>query len=114
MQNIEMVRGTTHAVAIQLADELGDVYTLSDGEVLRFGVKQTHNSTGYLIEKALTVDDLRDGAYVMALKPSDTEDLACGRYCYDIGLESGEDFYNVVKCSDFILHHNITCREGTE
>ena len=111
MQNFEMVRGTTHSVAIELSDENGAIYTLADGDVLRFGVKQTHNSTQYIIEKELTSADLQDGAYVLALRPADTENLPCGRYCYDIGLQIGEEYYNVVPCSDFVLHHNVTCRE---
>lgn len=114
MQNFEMVRGTTHAVAITLTDGSGAVYTLAEGEVLRFGVKQTHNSSDYLIEKELTAADLYEGAYLLTLRPADTASLPCGRYCYDIGLESGADFFNIVPCSDFVLLHNITCKEGAQ
>lgn len=112
MQNIEMVRGTTHMLAIILTYEDGTLYTLASGEVLRFGVKQTHNSTEYLIEKELTASDLSGDEYVLTLRPEDTESLRCGRYCYDIGLESGADYYNVIPCSDFLLQHNVTSREG--
>ena len=114
MQNIEMVRGTTHAVAIGLSYASGAAYTLAHGEVLRFGVKRTYNSTEYLIEKELTSADLYAGDYVLVLRPADTEGLACGRYYYDIGLQSGADYFNVVKCSNFTLSQNITSWEGAE
>lgn len=33
------------------------------------------------------------------------------RYCYDVGMQSGDDYYNVIPCSDFIVAHAVTKRE---
>lgn len=113
-KTISIVRGTTNAFDIALTDQTGAFYTLQSGEVLRFGVKLRTDLSEYKLVKDLTAADINDegSAYVLTLRPDDTEDLACCRYCYDIGLQSGSDYFNVVPCSDFVLHHNITGREG--
>ena len=113
-KTISIVRGTTNAFDIALTDQTGAFYSLQPGEVLRFGVKLRADLSEYKLVKELTAADLNDkgDAYVLTLQPDDTEGLAFGRYCYDIGLQSGNDYFNVVPCSDFVIHHNITSREG--
>lgn len=112
-KTIEIIRGTTNTFDIALKDEAGEFYTLKAGEVLRFGVKVRANLTEYKLTKELTAENINEAgdAYVLTLRPEDTADMAFMRYCYDVGLQSGADYFNVIPCSDFVVHHNITCRE---
>ena len=112
-KTINIIRGTTNAFEIALSDETGAFYVLQSGDVLRFGVKVQAYSRDYKLTKVLAAADVNAAgdAYVLTLRPEDTEGLEFRRYCYDIGLQSGEDYYNVVPCSDFVVSHNITSRE---
>ena len=107
-QPIEMVRGTTYAVVVSVHDDDGNLRPLEEGELLIFGVKTNVNNSECCIEKILTEGT---GEYVFHLSPEDTENLACGRMCYDVGLQSGEDYYTVVPCSPFVLTHRVTKRK---
>lgn len=107
IQPIAMIRGTTHAVVVTVYDEEQQLRPLKAGELLIFGVKSNVNNTDCCIEKILTEGT---GEYVFHLAPEDTEGLACGKMCYDVGLQSGSDYYPVIPCSPFVIHHNVTKR----
>lgn len=113
-QKINVIRGTTCKFDIQLKDESGEFYRLKDGEVLRFGIKDKMELDKTLITKQITAADINeDGdAYTLHITPEDTEHLDLRRYYYyDVGLQSGNDYYNVIPCSDFALGINITSKE---
>lgn len=113
-QPLSMIRGTTQSISIAIKASDGTDYVLSDGEILRFGVKKRYDTTGsaYLIEKELTAENANgSGAYVLTLVPSDTEPLDFGTYYYDVGLQSGNNYYNVIECSKFHIDYNITLPE---
>lgn len=108
-QPLRMVRGTTFKINVSLYDKSGAVVTLGEGDVLRFGIKKKPGDTTYIIEKTTTT---RVGDYyVIPLAVSDTSTLELGKYYYDIGLQSGEDYYMVVECSTFEIAVNITAYE---
>lgn len=111
---ISIIRGTTNSIDIKLADESGATYLLQSDEVLRFGVKPRAEHTDYSLVKTLTSANLNSAgdAYTLTLAPADTEGMEFMRYCYDVGFQSGDDYYNVIPCSDFIVEHNITKREA--
>ena len=113
-QPVAVIRGTTHILNISLSDSSSGSYFLSEGEILRFGVKRTPTDHVYLIEKELTSEDYEDGAYVLTLSPIDTENLPFGRYYYDVGLQTGTNYFNVIECSEFDVRYNITSREASE
>lgn len=113
-QPLSMIRGTTQSISIAIKASDGTDYTLADGEILRFGVKKRFDnlSGAYLIEKELTAENRNDtGAYILTLIPSDTEPLDFGTYYYDVGLQSGTNYYNVIECSKFQIEYNITLPE---
>lgn len=114
-QNISIVRGRTQTFNIAVTDANGEAYTLESEEKLIFGVKKNYYDVSYLIEKKLTSANATTDAGVYALKilPEDTKDLACGEYCYDVGLQSGSDYYSVIECSHFKVEHNVTGKEAT-
>lgn len=111
-QPISMTRGTTQNITISLTDSSGNSRALNDSEVLLFGVKRKPECADYLIFKKLSPETVSaSGAYVLTLEPSDTTKLDIGTYYYDVGLQSGTDYHNVIECSEFKLRANITSPE---
>lgn len=106
-----MIRGTTHPINVSLRDPSGAVYTLAEGEVLRFGLKRHPEDKECLIKKELTSAHLKDNVYVLILDPADTAELEFGTYYYDVGMQSGTTYKNVIECSKFKIDHNITLPE---
>ncbi len=106
---LKMVRGSTQMIEIQVVGPEGEPYALLEGEVIRFGVKNSDCSGGYLVKKDST--ELIEGIARIVLRPEDTIEMDPGRYCYDVGLQSGSHYYSVVKYSDFILEPNVTWKE---
>ena len=113
MLDIKMIRGTTMTLDIGLTDADGAAYTMGANDKLIFGVKSNPQNTAYDLKKVLTSSDAQTGgSYKLSLTPSDTIDLPIGRYYYDVGLQSGSDYYTVIECSAFDLLTNITKKEA--
>ena len=110
---IRIIRGTTAYIDIQLEDAGGEAYILTDGEVLRFGVKLSARSENYKVLKELTSANINDGSdgYILMLSPDDTEELPYATYSYDVGLQVGQDYFNVIPRAPFVIAPNITSRE---
>ena len=108
-QPLSMVRGTTLSLSLALSDESGEAYTLSSGEVLRFGVKKKPEDANYVIEKTAGPSDVdEDDNYLFNLAPGDTQNLPFGCYYYDVGLQSGNNYWNVIEASNFKIAYNVT------
>ena len=109
MENkIEIVRGTTNKFKISISGGSGAPYNPQDGDVAIFGVKKNKNDPDLIFVKKATIS--RDGTAVFLLCPEDTCDLRCDKYHYDVGLESGEDFYNIIPPTEFHISPNITAK----
>lgn len=106
---LSVVRGTTSTIRIDVTDANGTPYALGTGEVLRFGVKRNAASTEYLIRKDITSGT---GSYLVTLTPEDTAGLAITQYLFDVGLQSGENYYNVIPATVFDVQANITKKEA--
>ena len=104
---IEMVRGTTNSIFVTVLDEAREQYQLKDGDKLIFGVKMNVNNSDCCLHQVITDGN---GEYEIRLNPEDTEELPCGKFCYDVGLQVGDDYFPVIECSPFILTHNVTRR----
>lgn len=117
MQPLFVIRGTTEPINVILETDLGDSRPLVDGEVLRFGVKKKPTDEECLIQKELTKADAvgnLSNEFIFMLSPADTQDLDFGCYYYDVGLQNGAEYFNVIPCSEFHIGHNITKVEVTE
>lgn len=113
-QPILIIRGTNQTINIKLQSAPENPYLLEDGEFLRFGVKKAPDSKSYLILKELSNAEYENESYVLQLVPADTEKLAFGCYYYDVGMQSGTNYFNVIECSKFEVKHNITERKVVE
>lgn len=107
--DVEIVRGTTNVFEITVKDAYGNPYNLGEGEKLLFGVKKTHIDDEYVFVKTITTTSSnKDGVYNVTIVPEDTEECECSRYHYDVAVQSGEDFYNVIENSIMYINKNIT------
>ena len=104
--NITIIRGTSNTFDIPITDANNNPYVLQDGEFIIFGLKKKPKDTECVLTK--TIEEATDGAYILKLMPTDTLELECGKYSYDVGIQSGDDFYNVIEPSDFTIQANIT------
>lgn len=107
MNDIKMIRGTTLIQPIHLTHE-GVDYALKPNEVLRFGVKESGQQTRYLIEKEWGPLDVVNGVFVLTINPQDTLKMPYKKYKYDLGIQSGEDYFMIIPESCFQLCENIT------
>lgn len=109
--DIELIRGTTFECIVSVQDADGAAYTLAVGEKLLFGIKRTPADLNLELIKTLTSSDAAPtGGYKLSLTPDDTEGLPSGMHYYDVGLVSGNDYYNVIPISRFCLVENITSK----
>lgn len=110
-QTIKMFRGRTESFILDVKDVDGSAYALADGEILRFGVKLSTISESYVLLKDLTNADADGDGYRLCLDPEDTAGLSLGRYVYDVGLLSGENYITIIPTSYFELLGNVTGKE---
>lgn len=106
VQKVEIVRGTTNVIQITVTDGDGNLRTLSSGEAILFGVKEKLTDENYIFVRAATAQDI--GVYTVELLKEDTADRNVGTYYYDVGLQSGDDFYNIIEVSPFVITANVT------
>lgn len=111
-QRIEIVRGTTNTFEINIVDSSGAPYNLGSGEKVVFGIKKKPEHTEVIFAKVGEI--VYEGKYSVVLDPADTEDLPSGDYYFDVAIESGEAFHNVIEPSPFKIVANITSRGCTE
>ena len=111
-QRIEIVRGTTNTLNITIVDANGAPYNLGSGEKVVFGIKEKPEHKEVVFAKVGEI--VYEGLYKVVLEPVDTENLPSGNYYYDVAIESGEAFFNVIEPSPFIVVANITSRGCTE
>lgn len=110
MQRIEIVRGTTNTLQISVVDALGVPYNLGSSEKIMFGLKKdVKKDTVPIFQK--TADIIDQGLFKVVLVPEDTENLMDELYYYDVGLQSGNDLFNIIPLNPFRIIPNVVVRE---
>lgn len=79
-KKITLIRGDSLHLKVNIYID-GEPYTPSNGDTVRFAMKQTYQSNKILIHKNIPIDSLE-----LHLEPSDTKKLAFGKYVYDIEI----------------------------
>ena len=108
-QRIEVVRGTTNTFEISVIDSSGGAYALGSGERIFFGIKRKPEDKELIFKKVAEVKG--EGLFSVKILPEDTESLNFGQYFYDVGLQQGADYHNIIEPNPFIVLANITSRE---
>lgn len=97
---IELTRGDSLDIRIDLADEDGEPYELREGDELTLTVKRDTSSPRALITKH---------GQDVTFAPADTEGLDYGTYWYDVQLTSADGrVCTVVRPSEFRVLEEVT------
>ena len=102
---IKLTRGDTAylTVPIKLATE--EEYTMQSGDTLVMSVKKSINDEHYAFQKQAT------NGNTIHIEPADTEQLAFGKYKYDIQLNTADgDVYTLIDVDVFELLPEVTCK----
>lgn len=78
---INLTRGDTCRVQLTLYTSEGELYTPTEGDVIRFAAKKAYEDPVPLIYIVIPNDTL-----ILEIKPTHTKNLAFGAYVYDIQL----------------------------
>ena len=80
---ITLVRGDTVEIPVTIRTRDGDAYVPSEGDVIRFALKESYDSDSVLIKKVLSNDDL-----ILRLESCETKGLPARKkpYVYDVQL----------------------------
>lgn len=79
-KKITLIRGDTLKMQVEILAN-GKVYTPTQGDKVRFALKQSVSSHKVLIHKDIPIDTM-----ILHLEPKDTKKLAFGNYVYDIEI----------------------------
>lgn len=110
--NLSIIKGTTHFLLLNIYTDDNQLYTLQSDDKIILGVKARSSQSAYDIQKIVTKEDKQDDGYIISFNPNDTQNLECGRYYYDIGLQTANgDYYMIVEQSDFHICSAITHKE---
>ena len=105
---IEMIRGTTSTQLIKLLED-NQPYLLSENEFIHFGVKEAGYSSRLLISKKFTRQDQdEEGNIEFKITPNETINWPVKTYKYDIGLQSGDDYFIIIPESLFVVRQTIS------
>ena len=98
-----MIKGDTAYLKVEIHQENGNIYELQKGDTLTFSMKKNLRDETYTLQK---ITD-KDGAFV--LQAEDTENLICGKYYYDVQLNTANnEVFTVVETSEFYLKEGVT------
>ena len=78
---IFLTRGDTFKAHLTICNPDGTLYTPSEGDTVRFALKENIDDPECLIYKDIPIDTM-----VLTLDPSDTKNMEYGNYIYDIQL----------------------------
>ena len=107
-QKIEIVRGTTETIQIDITDANNAPYVIVNGETVIFGIKRKPTDDELIFVRGAKIGDV--GSYLVEIFPEDTDNLPCDKYFYDVALQSGKNFYNIIEASPLVILPNITRR----
>lgn len=104
MNDIEIMKGTNICVIvsdIEITLDTGDLYELSDSDIVEFNVRQViRNKKQVLVKRTPTDIEWIGRDLFFRLAPGDIEKLDCVAYSYDITLDLGglgRDVFTVVR-----------------
>lgn len=93
----DIIQGDSLNIGVVIREN-GQPHEYSASETVRFALSESRGSEGAVIEKTLNYSD---GQYVLILTPTETGALIPGKqYWFDIGLQSGSDYYRVIECRE--------------
>lgn len=110
--NLSLIRGDTLPLSIDSISIQGteEKYILTKSDVIYIDIKRHDHDKEAVVRKTLTANDYdSEGRLNFIILPSDTENLPCGEYVYDVRLFQDEDnIYTIIPYSKLTILKNIT------
>lgn len=101
VKNIGMVRGDTFAFGFELYEKSGDEVIPSTMELTEayFSCKRSKDSNEYAFQKTYGngISHVSDNVYRVRIAPEDTENLAPGKYSYDLQINPSTDVFTILE-----------------
>ena len=99
---ITMTRGDTAVLKLDIIDEQGIPYDVTDSDVVLFTLKRSVLDKAVVFQKSMA-----DGKII--IHPQDTASLDYGQYVYDVELTQGSGFVaTVIPPSRFVVAEEVT------
>lgn len=99
---IVLTRGDTAILKLNIVDEKGTPYKLTDGDVVIFTLKRSVRERDVIFQKSMV-----DGKII--IHPQDTSHLEYGQYVYDVELTKEDGFVaTVIPPHRFIVAEEVT------
>lgn len=106
--NIEMIRGDTLQLGVELYDDDGN---LIDDAITAayFSCKSDPQSDSYVFQKQLNagITEASTGKYRVRVAPEDTYSVEPGTYYFDMQIEIGSDVYTPL-IGKLVINYDIT------
>lgn len=100
---IELTRGDTMILEVNLKDESGADYTPEESDKVYFRLKRNATAKDMLLEKEIPIDTM-----VLRLDVQDTSDLKFGTYVYEIELVTSNDYhFTAIANEEFVISEEL-------
>lgn len=103
--SIELTRGDTARLTVNITDDAGQNYEPQEGDTLTLTVKTTVKDSEFLFQKTVT------GSNLIHIEPTDTAGLDFNTYVYDVELATKNgDVYTIISKNKFKILEEVTTR----
>lgn len=101
VKNINMVRGNTLAFGFKLYEKQGETVVPAETALTEayFSCKRSKDSTTYAFQKTFGdgISNVESNVYRVRVAPEDTENLAPGKYSYDLQINPNDDVFTIME-----------------
>lgn len=100
---IELTRGDTMILEVELKDEMGEIYTPTETDKIFFRLKRNATAKEMFVVKEIPYDTM-----ILQLNEEDTENLKFGTYVYEIELVTSNDYhFTAIANEEFVISEEL-------
>ena len=100
---VKLTRGDTARFTVAVTNDEGKAYEIQEGDTLTLSVKKEVTDTEYALQKKIIGDN------TFHIEPKDTAELECGKYKYDVQIDTADgEVYTVIEPTLFELLQEVT------
>ncbi len=100
---ISLTRGDTAYLNISVEID-GKPYDMQEGDALTLSIKKSTSDEMPVVQKMIT------SGTTIHIEPQDTDDLAFGKYKYDVQLDKANgDVFTIIEPTAFVILEEVTC-----
>ena len=98
--DIHLTQADSAFLNVEITNDDGTPYNIKEGDTLTMTVKAT-NGTKIFSKTVQAYESI-------SIQPQDTINVGCGRYKYDIQLNTENQVYTIIPVSSFFIEEGIT------